>query len=176
MFENVDNYDQKSASFLINAVESGNLPGFDYLEFKRALKGLRDLNMDEVTAIRSAYTTGSTVGLTKAKLISSAQHYRQILLREKEQFDAALQKQMTQRVEGKRGEKAKIQERMRLNEAKIAELKIENEKLADKLTKSDGEIEEARVRIEETKEKFETTFKGFVSEIERDMDFLESLL
>ena len=176
MFSNVDAHDKKSVAFLLKAIEESNLPGFDYLEFKQALKGLRKMNMDETTAIKSAFTTGSTVGLTKSKLISSAEHYRQVLLKEKNQFDAALQKQMAQRVDGKKSEKESLTKKMGAYRSKIKELENEILKLQEKYNKADGEIEAAKSKIIDTKEKFESTFQSFVSEIEQDLEHLNKVL
>lgn len=176
MFTGVENLDKKSVAFLLKAIEENNLPGFDYLEFKQALKGLMGMNMDQHTAMKSAFTTGSTVGLTKEKLISSAEHYRQVLLKEKSQFDAALQKQMAQRVDGKRNEKETIANKIQAYHQKIKDIQTEMAKLQDKLDKADSEIEAAEQKIHETKDKFETTFQSFVREIERDLDTLNSVL
>ncbi|NND34319.1 MAG: hypothetical protein HKN76_17175 [Saprospiraceae bacterium] len=176
MFTNVDKHDKKSVEFLLKAIEESNLPGFDYLEFKQALKGLRKMNMDETTAIKSAFTTGNTVGLTKSKLISSAEHYRQVLLKEKNQFDAALQKQMAQRVDGKKTEKEALTKKMDSYRSKIKELENEILKLQEKFNKADGEIEAAKAKIIDTKEKFESTFQSFVTEIEADLEHLNEVL
>ena len=70
IFSGIDKLDKKSVAFLLKAIKENNLPGFDYLEFKQSLNGLKKMDMDETTAIKSAFTTGSTVGLTKSKLIS----------------------------------------------------------------------------------------------------------
>jgi len=176
MFEDVEKYDKKSVAFLLKAIEDNNLPGFDYLEFKQALKRLKSINMDQEMAIKSAFTTGSTVGLTKEKLISSAEHYRQVLMKEKGQFDAALQKQMAQRVDGKRTEKESLAQKIEVYRNKIRDLETEIARLNDKLEKADSEIAAAREKIHETKEKFEATFQSFVSEIERDLDTLNTVL
>ena len=61
--------DERSLEFLTTALEKSNLPGFDYLEFKRAVADLlSNMNMDEATAYKSAFTTvATTLGLTKGK-------------------------------------------------------------------------------------------------------------
>ena len=176
MFSNVESLDKKSVAFLLKAIEESNLPGFDYLEFKQSLKALQKMDMDETIAIKSAFTTGNTVGLTKAKLISSAEHYRQVLMKEKNQFDAALQKQMAQRVDGKKSEKEALTKKMETYRNKIKELQNEIVKIQEKFDKADSEIDAAQAKIIETKEKFESTYQSFVSEIERDLQRLNDVL
>ena len=176
IFEGAGKLDQKSVSFLLKAIEQNNLPGFDYLEFKQALQGLKAMNMDATTAIKSAYTTGSTVGLTKSKLISSAEHYKKVLMQEKSQFDTALQNQMSQRVHGKKEQKETLTKKIATYRAKITELENEILKYQDKLNKADGEINDARASIEDTKDKFENTFNDFLSQIDRDIQTLKEVL
>lgn len=176
MFDNVEKHDKKSVAFLLKAIEENNLPGFDYLEFKQSMNGLRQMNMDETTAIKSAFTTGNTVGLTKSKLISSAEHYRQVLMKEKKQFDSALQKQTVERVDGRRSEKEGLAKKIQSYQAKISELQAEIVKIQSKLDKADGEIDKAQAKINDTKEKFESTYQSFVKEIERDVDLLNQVL
>ncbi len=176
IFGGLDQLDKKSVSFLLKAIQENNLPGFDYLEFKQALKGLRDMNMDDNTAIKSAFTTGKTVGLSKAKLISSAEHYRQVLIKEKQQFDTALQKQLDQRVHGRKKEKGTLTQKIAGYEKKIKELETEILKIKDRLGRADAEIEDAKSKINGTKDKFETTYQSFIGEIDRDLDLLKSVL
>ena len=176
MFEGLDQLDKKSVSFLLKAIEENNLPGFDYLEFKLALNGLKEMNMDATTAIKSAFTTGSTVGLTKSKLINSAEHYKKVLMQEKQQFDNALQNQMAQRVHGKKEQKEKLTNKIRSYKAKIAELEAEILKYQDKLNNADNEINAAKSKIEDTQEKFENTFRDFVSQIDGDIQKLKDVL
>ncbi len=176
IFENTSELDKKSVSFLLKAINENNLPGFDYLEFKQSLNGLKKMHMDETTAIKSAFTTGSTVGLTKSKLISSAEHYRDVLMKEKGQFDSALQKQMAQRVHGKKEEKETLTKRIDTYKAKIKELETEIMKYQERLDKADSEIASAEQKIEDTRDKFETTVRGLLSQIERDIEKLKETL
>ena len=176
MFDDLDQHDKKSVSFLLKAIEENNLPGFDYLEFKLALVGLREMNMDSTTAIKSAFTTGSTVGLSKSKLIASAEHYKKVLMQEKSQFDNALQNQMTQRVHGKKAQKEKLTGKIETYKAKIAELEAEILKYQDKLNSADSEINAARAKIEDTRDKFEKTFSHFTGQIDQDIARLKDIL
>ncbi|MEL6868102.1 MAG: hypothetical protein AAFP19_27010 [Bacteroidota bacterium] len=112
LFGRAHGLDQKSVEFLTKALEKNNLPGFDYIEFKQSLGALSEMAMDESTAFKSAFATASTMGLTKAKLLETAQHYLKIIMREKTQFEAAMQKQMAHRVESKLQEVEKLKEQI----------------------------------------------------------------
>ena len=69
IFGNHHGLDERSINVLTKALENANLPGFDYLEFKQSLAALTQMNMDEAMAIKSAFATASTMGLTKEKLL-----------------------------------------------------------------------------------------------------------
>jgi len=92
LFSLNEEIDTKSMDFLVQALYKNNLPEFDYLEFKQSMMALINMPMEQTLAMKSAYTTGNTVGLTKENLLKSADFYKNILQQEKIQFDAALKK------------------------------------------------------------------------------------
>ena len=111
--------DEKSVEYIAKAIEKANLPGFDYLEFRMAVDNLKKINLDEVTAIKSAYATMSTMGLTKERIIETAAHYKSVLVKEREQFDAASQKQQTLKIGQNLQQVGDLQRKVTENEAKI---------------------------------------------------------
>jgi hypothetical protein len=58
--------------------------------------------MDQALAIKSAFTTGSTMGLNKENLLKSVDFYKQVIQKEKVQFDIALKNQREQKVDGRK--------------------------------------------------------------------------
>ena len=101
LIDELEGNDQKSINFLSSAIEKNSLKGFDYIEFKKSLKAMQDMNLDSTTAIKSAFATASTMGLTKERLLHSIQHYKNVLSKEKSQFDDALKKQVDSRIRKK---------------------------------------------------------------------------
>ena len=168
--------DNKSVEFLSNALSTNSQQGFDYIKFKSSLNALKKLNQDDLTAVRSAYATASTLGVTKDKLLQSAMHYKNVLNKEKEQFDLALQKQMTQRVASKQDEAVYLHEKIKEYELKIKELKKQIDDFQYKIDHADKEIEEAKEKIESTKDRFEHTFDAFVKQIDNDISLIQQVL
>ena len=176
VFGNFHGLDGKSVDFLTKALSKNNLPGFDYLEFIQSLKALADMGMDEGTAIKSAFATASTVGLTKSKLLQTGKHYQQVLDNERLQFESALQNQLNKRVKGKQQEVAKLKEQ-------IGKWKAQIQKLEDQVAKSQGTIDSADEhiqaemnKIENTKEAFENTFQSIVRQINQDLENINTYL
>jgi len=168
--------DEKSVDFLVKALEKNNLPGFDYIEFKQALQALKGMDLAEDTAYKSAYATAQTVGLTREKLLKTARHYKKVLANEKVQFDAALQKQIKQRIEGKQTEVAKLRQQIADYQKKIEQLEAKIQQSQETIEKQDDLIQSAKERIESTKDGFESTLQSITNEIDRDIENIESFL
>lgn len=176
MFGNHHGLDERSVESLVKALERENLPGFDYLEFKQALYALQQMNMDESTAFRSAFATAATMGLTKEKLLKTADHYKNVLAKEKQSFDQAMQGQIVQRVEGKRKEVLLLEKKVEEYRAKIAQLQAEIIKAEQTIADADSNIEAARLSIEDVRDKFESTYKSIVTQINLDIEDIQQYL
>ncbi|MCB0619513.1 MAG: hypothetical protein KDC43_12570 [Saprospiraceae bacterium] len=176
IFGQVTGLDDKSIQFLTQALSKNNLPGFDYLEFKQSLSALAALNMDEVTAFKSAFATAATVGLTKDKLLKTARHYKNVLDQEKKQFDEALQKQMNQRVASKRSEVEKLKQQIVDYQAKIKDLQDKIAKAQSTIDHADENIQAALEKIETTQKNFEYTYQSIQNQIDQDIQSIEQHL
>lgn len=95
------NVDQTILDTLFKSLSDNNLQGFDYFEYKQSLKTLRGM-LDEQTAFKSAFATAATMGITKEKLLETANFYVKVLEKEKEKFDEAARSQGGATIEQKR--------------------------------------------------------------------------
>lgn len=161
--------DEKSVNFLTQALEKNNLPGFDYIEFKQSIGNLTDLGIDEPTMFKSAYGTAATVGLTKEKLLQTAEHYKKILTKEKSEFDAAVQKQVNQKVRSKQVEVEQLRKQIEAYQNKIKELESKIATDQAEVDQSGDLIEAELAKIENTKNGFDTTLRALMNEIDRDI-------
>lgn len=168
--------DQKSLDFLTRALDRSNLAGFDYLEFKQSLNSLKKMNMDDETAIKSAFATAATVGLTKDKLVQTARHYQQVIDKEKSQFDEALQNQVRDKIAGKKGEVDRLKKLIEESNKKIAQIQDEIKKAQGTIDNADQDIKEAQNKIDSTKTNFETTYQGILGVIAEDIDKINKYL
>lgn len=176
IFGNVTGLDQKSVDFLTRALTKNNLPGFDYLEFKQSLSALTAMNLDEETAFKSAFATAATVGLTKEKLVKTANHYHDVLNVEKKQFDVALENQLNQRVSSKKTEVEKLKKQITEYEKKILELQEKMKKAQNVIDNADEEIQGALTKINTTRENFEFTFQSLKNQIDQDIKNINQYL
>lgn len=168
---------EKSIEFLIQALDKNNLPGFDYIEFKQSLNALNEqMDMEEVTVFKSAFATASVLGLTKEKLLKTAEHYRAVLSNEKQMFDQALQNQMEQNVLGKQKEVAKLRKQIEEHQKAIAELEKRISAANETIAKADEEIAGHKDKIEGTREAFERTLQSILNQIALDIENINKYL
>lgn len=168
--------DAKSLDFLMKALEKSNQDGFDYIEFKQSYHALIQLPMEKPLAIKSAFTTGSTMGLTKESLVKSAEFYKQIIQKEKVQFDSALKNQKEHKIDGRKAEQQKLQSQIERNKDLITKLQTEINEYQKSIDGVDSEIAESIAKIEDSRYKFEHTFAEIITEFNRDIELINTNL
>ena len=176
IFEGLDGLDSKSTNFLSRAIFGNNLPGFDYLEFKQSVFSLRKMALDKETAYKSAFATANTMGLTKTKLVQTAQHYKKVLDKEKEQFESALEKQVAQKVAAKKEMKSKLTDKIQEYRSKIKELETKVLEFQEKIDGADAEIAAAESKIKDAQQNFETAYDAFDQSIAEDITYITNTL
>lgn len=176
LFSYLENLDTRSSQFLMKALESNNLPGFDYIEFKQSLGALVSMNMDEGTAFKSAFATAATMGLTKQKLLESATHYKQVLQKEKGQFDVALKNRIQQRVGAKLEENKRHKSRLKQVEDQIKRLEAEIVEVKKQIAKNDSSRESEEQKLTVQQDNFEKTYVKIQGEIDKDTGKINTFL
>ena len=129
---------------LIHAIETNNLDGFDFLEFKNSVSALSHLPIDEATKFRSAFATASTMGLTLDRLVHSTEHYINVLEAEKEKFRSALKLQIEQRIIARERETQQLVANIEAKKEQIERLKAEIAKHEQELAQKKDGIEGIR--------------------------------
>lgn len=170
IFKDIPNIDERSAQFLVNALEKSNIDGFDYIEYKQSLGALAALDIDEATAFKSAYATATTMGLTKEKLLKTAQYYLKILEQERGKFEEAAEKQIQRQVATKQQQGKVLLHSIEEKKQKIEQLKAEILQSQEKVVRLQDEIEAAREKITTTKTNFESTYELIQQAILSDVD------
>ena len=161
--------DKKSTDFLSKALASNATDGFDYIKYRQAIQAMEKIGLDETTALKSAFATASTMGLTKSGLVNSAKHYLSVLMDEKGKFDEALNNRVKDKIASKRDMVLKLEQRIEEMKKKIAELEAKVSEHQQKIDVADDSLEEEKAKIASTQQNFETAFKAFVSIIEDDI-------
>jgi len=168
--------DEKIINTLFQALEKSNLDGFDYIEFKKSVKGLEKMVLDEATRYKSAFSTASTMGVTLDKLVQTADYYIKVLDKERHHFVRAAGEQTTALVENRKHE-------IQLLLKSMAEKKELVQKLTKELTTSENKlksiqegIDRASVKIEKTKKNFDVSFNHLRGQIATDINKMKNYL
>jgi len=168
--------DDRSLEFLANALEKNNLPGFDYYEFKRAVAALRQMELDEATAHKSAFATAATVGITKEKLIETAGYYREVLVKEKSQFDQALENQNTTKITARQDEIKRLRDQIERHKSEVTRIQDEIGAYLNQIDQSETSIKAESDKLTKTKSSFDAAHKSVILQIDRDIENLHKYL
>lgn len=161
---------------LFKALEENNQPGFDYFEYKRSLKSLEKLPMDETTKYQSAFATAATMDVTLDKLIASAEFYKKVLKQEESNFLKASKEQFTFNVENKKADIERITNLIKEKSQKIQLLTEEireHQKTQEELTLF---IENADAKIKATEGSFQFALSDLLSQLENDISKLKQYI
>jgi predicted nucleic acid-binding Zn-ribbon protein len=168
--------DQKSVNALIRAINNNHLKDFDYLKFKTSVENLAEIQPDEVTRYKTTFMTAQTLGLSKEVLLDTAKHYQIVLTREKEKFTTALQNKMEQAIDGKKDEASQIDQEITQKKRQVEQLLREIEALEKRAGSLDSEMEKAKTRIRDTRDKFVSAIEYFEKTIASDIEKITSIL
>lgn len=166
----------KFNEILFKVMEDNNIEGFDYLEFKNSILSLSKAIPDEDTQFKSAYEVGKTMGLTKSRLIETAEFYANLLKQEETKFKQAFENQKKQQLHGREEEIKVIEKEIIEHEAKIAQLTeaIHNHKgKMDELRKA---MTESSQKLAQTHSQFEFAYKNIYNKIAFDIDKINKII
>jgi len=174
LFTGASEQDKRSANAIYKAIEKNNIDGFDYIEYRSALDGLEALNMEEAMRYQSAYVTASTMGLTRDKLFKTAKFYRDIVVKEKTQFDRVVEAQKTKGVAKLENDIKKLKEAIKTKEEQIKKLQADIEKHNAKATEIQEKIDNTDEKIQATQVGFENAYEKILGHIDNDISNIET--
>lgn len=168
--------DEKIVNKLLTAIVNGASSDFDYLKFKHSYLSLIQMGMDASMAPQSAFVTAKTMGVTKASIIKSIEHYIRILSKEKDQFVSAVKNQISSNLDGPGSKMEELKNKLMANENKIVQLQKENEIIKQQIEKLAETQEGNRMKIQQTKEKFDQSYDAILNQMQEDLRLYETIL
>lgn len=168
--------DDKIRDTLLQALADNNMEGFDYFEFKQSLQTLGKMPLDEATQFKSAFATAATMGITKDKLLQSADYYKKVLQKEKEKFDIAVKGQNNSNVLKKKEELENLKKVILEKSSQIKRLTEEITAHNEQIEQGNKFINEAEGKILGTVNNFEASFNSVNGAIEIDIEKIKKHL
>ena len=168
--------DKEIKQQLLDALEKANLPGYDYFEFIKAIDAQATIIPSEAMRFQSSFAMASTMGVSVQTLLSSAQHYIEILSTKEKEFISALEKHSTDAVGGKEGQISSIDSEMQKKAEQIQQLTQDINVLQEQKTALTNEISSNRIKIDTVKNNFYATLKTINDRIVNDINKIKQYL
>lgn len=168
--------DAKIIEKLLQAIEKNNLDGFDYLEFKKALKALEKIPMDEATKFRSTFATASTMGVTLDKLLDTVKHYIGVLDKENTIFLKAFEGQLQANVGNKQKEITQFEAIIKEKSERIKQLTQEITKHQKQIADLKVSVDSSKSKIDKTQNDFKVSYLNLRSQFEQDVEKMKQYL
>lgn len=176
IFDTNSELDKKFVDALLRAVKNNAIKEFDYLKFMHSVKSMQALKMDKDTSFKSAFATAQTIGLTKDKLLKTAQHYKNVLNKERDHFADALKNQRSEKVSGKLEEVTLLKNKIIEYEAKMKQMQKEIAAYQKKIEGADKVVQKEKEKIETIKNNFVISFEHFEKILDEDINSINNLL
>jgi len=168
-------FSQKIFDQLTKAIYEANLPGEDYLEFMDALNAMKNLQLDEKIKLQTVFATLSTKGLTKEKIIESADYYLKVLDNERSKFYEVLNNHMKGQVNSKLSEITKLESSVKEKEELILTLQEEIKQTKQVILKVKNEIQQADGKIKKTENDFQITYEIIASNLRNTVEKIKQI-
>ncbi len=167
---------EKFMEVLYKAMESVNVEGFDYFEFKQALNNLANMPMDEATRYKSAFAMAQTMGATPDKLVHTANGYLEALKQEQMNFQQSATNQIQSQIGNKQGQIENFAAVINQKNEQIKKLLGEIEDHKKEMEQLKQDIAQSSSKVSQTKADFEMSYQSIVSQIQKDIDNMKSYL
>lgn len=161
---------------LLEALEKANLEGFDYFEYAKALDVLKTAIPAEQTRFQTAFATAAVMGVTKAKLLDTANHYLNALKTKESEFTKVVSEKIKNDVTGLEAQLPELQKSIQVKAEQIQKLTEEINAVQAKSTEITNQISENKIKIERVQNDFASTLKIIVDKIGSDIQKIQTYL
>ena len=161
---------------LASALKEKALLDYDYMKFIEGKKAMSAVVPDEAVCFKVAFLAVKALGVTKQKLITTAQFYLSVLVDERKEFLSGLDDQMKDKVGGSQQRLQDIEKQIASKIAKIAEITTQLEQEGKEKIELEGAITEWTEKIKTTSAEFEISYQKMHNTIEQDIVKINTLL
>jgi len=169
-------YTDQFYKVLFDSLEKNNQPGFDYLEFKKALEALANISMDERTRFLSAYAGAQASGINADILVQSAGKYLTVLEAESNNFNDAVDAQWNKQIDTRKNDMKQLSDQIQSKTEQMTKLENEIKEHQSQLTSLKDDIGKSQEKIETAKANFMTTYKSLTEKIKGDIDRIKTYI
>jgi hypothetical protein len=172
---NADEFDKFEKHFE-KVFDQANLPGPDYYEFWKMMETLEAHIKDEKARISATYASLAIQGLTKDKLIDTANKYKELIQHDKAQFDKIANEKSEKEIGNKRKELQHLEETIMKHNELIQKLTKEISESQNSLGKLKSTITEEENKLAKNKQGYTIACDAMIKKISDDISKIQTTL
>ena len=153
-----------------------NLPGPDYFEFWKMMETLEAHIPDEKSRISAVYASLAIQGITKQKLLETAEVYKQAVEKDKFAFIGAVNQKNDAEVLTRKNTLQTLEKKIADHAALIQKLTAEISESQVKITAIKTEVAEEENKIANSKSSYNTACDALLSKITSDIEKIKTTL
>jgi hypothetical protein len=155
-------------------MDASNLPGPDYYEFIKMMEVLEKAVPDEKARMSAVFASLSVQGLTKDKLLKTAEKYQEVIENDHQNFNNALLVKSDSDINNKRQTALELDQTIRDNSELIQKLTKEITKCQIEIGKLKEEITESEDKLANSKRGYELAYNAMLNKIKSDIQSIQA--
>ena len=156
--------------------DKANLPGPDYFEFWKMMDTLEVHIPDEKSRILAVFASLSIQGLTKEKLVESANHYKIVIDKDKSEFEKAVADKSKIELDSRIKAVGEFEKKIADDSALIQTLTQEITEAKNKMTALKTEISEAEQKITSSKSNYNLACDAMTTKLIQDIQKIQTTI
>jgi chromosome segregation ATPase len=170
--EEIDKFEQH----FTKVMDEANMPGPDYYEFIKMMETLEAHVPDERARLGAVFASLAIQGLTKDKLINSAQQYKIILDKDRSLFDNAINDKLKNEIALKQRQAEELDNLIKEHSATIQKLTKEITEYQANIHQLKNDVAEGQGKIKNSTEGYMVAYNAFLNKINSDITKINSSL
>lgn len=168
---------ERFLEILAQVLEKNNQPGFDYLEFRKAVQSIAQMqHLDEPNQFKTAFAAAQAFNVDANTLFDSAKKYLNVLEAEQIQFNKTADQYLQNQLNQKQAESGQLKLTIRQAEEKLAQLQAQLDEDKKKLNSLEGDLSNAQHKVDSNKAAFANAYVKVVQQIKDDLQKMENYI
>jgi DNA repair exonuclease SbcCD ATPase subunit len=156
--------------------DQANLPGPDYYEFWKMMEALSVHIRDERSRIAATFASLSIQGLTKEKLVSTAQQYKTLISEDRTRFEKVAQEKLEHDIGQKRQELRQLEETVARHAELIKKLTQDISAAQQSMKGLQSVITEEESKLDKNKQGYAVACDAMIRKIDDDINKIQTTL
>jgi len=167
---------EKFEKYFDRLFDQANLPGPDYFEFYKMMETLEAHIHDENARFSATFASLNIQGLTKQTLIDTANKYKDLLIKDKTDFELALNNKLKQEVGQRQKELQDLEQKIVADSEQIQKLTKEITDSQILIGKLKTDISEEENKLSYNSSGYQLASQAIINKITTDIQKIQSIL